>query len=211
MIKLLQIMVTIMNDELLNKFKDTSIYEELKRVEEIYLDLEKKQDIFCNTFNVHCKKGCGTCCEHFIPDVYALEARYLAYGIIKEGKAEVVRKRINEWSEESAYCPLYDFDSNFHCTVYKYRPLVCRLFGATASKNKEGLPCFRKCKYNKEGIDLSPVDLNKNKEAVICMSDYAMMLKEFSQEENTKDLLPVALIKELDKLSFLLDLLSQND
>ena len=200
-----------MNDELLNKFKDTSIYEELKKIEEIYLDLESKQDIFCNTFNVHCLKGCGTCCEHFIPDVYSVEARYLAYGIIKEGRTEEVKNKISNWDKNSEYCPLYDFNSNYHCTVYKYRPLICRLFGATASKNKDGLPCFRKCKYNYQGIDLSPDDLSKNKDAVICMSDYAMMMKEFSQDESTKDLLPDALIKEIDKLSFLLDLLNQNE
>ncbi len=200
-----------MDEKLLNKFKDTSIYDDLKKIEEIYLDLEKKQEIFCNTFNVHCKNGCGTCCEHFIPDVYAVEARFLAYGIIKEGKIEEVRKRINEWDKNNEYCPLYNFDNIFHCSIYKYRPLVCRLFGATASKNKEGLPCFRKCKNKENGIDLTPTDLEKHKNAVICMSDYAMMLKEYSQEENNKDLLPVALIKELDKLSFLLELLDQNE
>lgn len=200
-----------MDNNLLEKLRQTSIYDEVNKIEEVYKDLEEKQKVFCDTFNVHCKKGCGTCCEHFIPDVYTIESKYLAYGLILNHKDEVVRKRIMEWDKNSEYCPLYDFDNDYHCSVYEYRPLICRLFGATASKNKEGRPCFRHCKYNEGGIDLSPSDLEKKKEAIIHMSDYAMMLKEYSQEENEKELLPDSLLKEMDKLLFLIDLLDKND
>ena len=194
-------------DKILDKLRNTSIYEEFIKLNDIYNDLEKKQEIFCNTFDVHCQKWCGTCCEHFIPDIYQVEARYLALGLILEGKAEEARERIEKWKKDSGYCPLYDFDSDYHCTVYKYRPLICRLFGATASKDKEGRPCFRKCKYNMIGKDLSYEELDRQKEAVIHMSDYAMMMEEYSLGEKEKLLLPEALLKEIDKILYILDLL----
>lgn len=194
-------------EKLLEKLKDTSIYEEYQKIETIYQDLENKQDIFCNTFDVHCKKGCGTCCEHFIPDIYKMEARYLALGIIIEGRINEVKNRIEEWPKDSKYCPLYNFDSDYHCSVYKYRPLICRLFGATASKDKDGKPCFRHCKYNIGAKDLSSSELEKNKEAVIHMSDYAMMLEEYALGEKEKLLLPEALIKEIDQILYIIDLL----
>ena len=46
-------------EELLEKLKDTTIYNEYQKLEEVYSDLERKQTIFCDTFGVHCKKGCG--------------------------------------------------------------------------------------------------------------------------------------------------------
>ena len=194
-------------EELLEKLKGTSIYLEYQKLETIYSDLEKKQEVFCNTFDVHCKKGCGTCCEHFIPDVYKVEARYLALGLIMEGKLDEAKRRIEEWKPGRDNCPLYDFDSDYHCTVYKYRPLICRLFGATASKDKEGRPCFRHCKYNVGEKDLSYQELENKKEAVIHMSDYAMMMEEYALGEKEKLLLPDALEKEVEQILYIIDLI----
>ena len=196
------------NNEVLKKLEGTSLLEEFNKIDAIYQDLEVKQQIFCDTFNVHCKKGCGTCCEHFIPDVSGAEARFLALGLIINGIDDMARKRIEEWNSDSSYCPLYDFHNDYHCTVYKYRPLICRLFGATASKNKEGRPCFRHCKYNIGAFDLAPDDLEKQKNAVIHMSDYAMMMEELSQNEKERLLLPKKLIQEMDKILYILDILN---
>lgn len=194
-------------EELLNKLKETSLYEEFIKIESIYEDLSKKQISFCDAFDIHCKKGCGTCCEHFIPDVYQVEARFLALGLIMECKEDDVLTKIKNWDPNSGYCPLYDFNSEYHCTVYKYRPLICRLFGATASKDKEGRPCFRHCKYNIGEKDLSYQELLKQEDKVIHMSDYAMMIEEYSLGEKDKLLLPEALEKELDKIKYIIELL----
>ena len=187
--------------------KDTSFYQEFQKLSLIYQDLELKQETFCDTFNVHCKKGCGTCCEHFIPDVYGVEARFLALGLMFDDKLDLALDRIKKWNPESPHCPLYDFDSDYHCTVYRYRPLICRLFGATASKDKEGKPCFRHCKYNEGGLDVSSEEMLQKIDAVIHMSDYAMMMEEYAIGEKEKLLLPEALEKESEKIKYIIDLL----
>ena len=194
-------------EELLNKLKDTTIYQEYLKLESVYKDLDEKQEIFCNAFDVHCKKGCGTCCEHFIPDIYNVEARFLALGIIHDDRVEEVRKKIEAFSDNQEYCPLYDFDSDYHCTVYKYRPLICRLFGATASKDKDGRPCFRHCKYNIGAKNLTPEELDEKKDKVIHMSDYALMIEEYALGEKEKPLLPAALSRALDELLYIIELL----
>ena len=196
-------------EKIIEKLKDTSLYSEFQKITEIYQELSLKQQTFCDTFDIHCKKGCGTCCEHFIPDVSTAEARYLALGLILEGKEEEAREKIASWDRASGYCPLYDFHNEYHCTVYQYRPLICRLFGATASKNKEGRPCFRKCKYNEIGHDVEPTELEKNKSSVIHMSDYAMMMEEFSLDEKERLLLPDSLIREMNKIMYILELIDE--
>ena len=102
-------------EEILEKLKDTSVFNEYQKIEAIYRDLEEKQITFCDTFDIHCKKGCGTCCEHFIPDIYKIEARYLALGLVLEGKTEEAKERIAKWDKECGFCPLYDFD--WHMSV----------------------------------------------------------------------------------------------
>ena len=144
-----------MDDEILKKLSDTSLYEKIKKIRNIYNRLEKKQISFCNEFNIHCKEGCGECCEHFTPDITEIEALFLAYGLIKENKDQDIINLLDSKEESDNYCPLYNKDSVYHCSVYKWRPLICRLFGASASKDKNGNPTFRKCKWNTEGHDIT--------------------------------------------------------
>lgn len=195
-------------EELLNKLKDTTIYQEYLKLESVYKDLDEKQEIFCEAFDVHCKKGCGTCCEHFIPDIYNVEARFLALGVILDNRVEEVKEKIEAFSPNQEHCPLYDFDSDYHCTVYQYRPLICRLFGATASSNKNGCACFRHCKYNVGAKDLNSDELALKKDKVIHMSDYGLKIEELALGEKEKMLLPYALSKAIDEILYILELLS---
>ena len=81
------------------------------------------------------------------------------------------------------------------------------MFGATASKDKEGKPCFRHCKYNEGGHDVFSEEMLQKIDAVIHMSDYAMMMEEYAIGEKEKLLLPEALEKESEKIKYIIDLL----
>lgn len=195
-----------MDDKILKELHDTSIYERLKKIRRIYEKLEKKQVKFCNTFNIHCEDECGECCEHFTPDISKVEAEFLAYGLIKENKADLVLELLRNKQISDHYCPLYIKNSDHHCSVYKWRPLICRLFGACASKDKNGNPTFKKCKWNTIGKDINEEEFESNKNAIILMSDYGESVSNIDPNESTTTLLPEALENAINEIRYILEL-----
>jgi len=197
---------------ILKSLNKTEVCTRIREIRKVYEVLEEKQKQFCSRFNIHCKGGCGKCCEHFNPDITEVEAEFLAYGLIVEGIDEQVLKLLENLKEDSEYCPLYNFEDNeHHCSIYKWRPLVCRLFGATASKGKEGEPEFRKCKYNEEGISIPSNTLEQFKEDLIFMGDFGMMIDEIQVSNRNTEMLKDAVIKAIYKVRFMIDLVSQEE
>lgn len=195
-----------MDDKILRKINNTILYERIKKIRTVYERLEKKQIAFCNEFSIHCLKGCGKCCENFTPDITEAEAEFLAYGLIKEGKDDLVLELLKLKDNDTKMCPLFIKDSEFHCLVYKWRPLICRLFGASASKDKEGHPVFRKCKWNYEGKDLTKEEFEAHKKYVIIMSDYGEAINEIDPSIQEKKMLDEALTNAIYKIRFILEL-----
>lgn len=190
------------------EIENSNIYslKKLKDIEKLYNELEEKQKIFTNTFCIHCIKGCGKCCEIFIPDITELESDYLAYGLIKEGIDDAVIEQLSNFNKDKIACPLYNPNSDKHCTVYAFRPLICRLFGASASLNKNGDPIYRDCKFKESKIDLTTEYLKNKKNDLVIMSNYGDLLMDEENGDTQKELLPVALIKSINKIKYLLSL-----
>jgi len=199
-----------MKDKVLKSLEDTQTYERLMRIKACYGKLERRQKEFCACFNIHCTENCGSCCEHFSPDVTAIEADFLAYGLIKEGKEDIVLELVKSKPDAEEHCPLYIKNSVHHCSVYKWRPLICRLFGAAASKNKNGEPTFRKCKWNELGHDITPEEFAAHKKAVVLMGDFGEMLENIDPDNSETELLTVALPKAVAKIQYMLELERQS-
>ena len=192
----------------LEKIKGTELYDHIVRTRRIYASLEEHQKNFCSGFNVHCKSGCGSCCEHFVPDITDLEAEYLEFGLLSEGRDEAVLEAVSKMNHDAPPCPLYDINNKeHHCTVYEYRPLVCRLFGAAASKDKEGHPVFRNCKWNDNpGAEIPSQILESHKENLVVMSDYAMQLEDEEINDTDTHLVYEAIQKAAGKVGLILEL-----
>jgi len=45
------------------------------------------------------------------------------------------------------HCQFYNQDSPYHCSIYNGRAFICRLFGASSSRSKEGKSVFKPCKF----------------------------------------------------------------
>lgn len=86
---------------------------------------QEKEKIFC-------KKGCSLCCENADYPLSYLEMRYLIQGFLnlEKQKHDLVRENIRNLQacgkQESYVCP---FLLGRECSVYSYRPLVCRVHG----------------------------------------------------------------------------------
>tara|TARA_R110002051_G_scaffold324168_1_gene420316 strand:+ start:434 stop:1042 length:609 start_codon:yes stop_codon:yes gene_type:complete len=123
-------------------------------VEALYGQLEKEISGFQSHTKLQCVAGCGKCCTK--PDIDASPLEFLpwAFHLFILGKAEETLDTLNERS--STQCFLYNPVSllggnNGSCGQYKYRGLICRLFGYGASRDKMGQLRLATCKIIKEG------------------------------------------------------------
>ncbi|MGP1507433.1 MAG: YkgJ family cysteine cluster protein [Sphaerochaeta sp.] len=199
------------NDKILKELEGTNLAERLDIMKKLYEKLESAQNLFQEKFRIHCKEGCGTCCEHFNPDITPLESDYLAYGLILEGRDSDVLKLLHSESENPGGCPLYRKNSVFHCSVYKWRPMICRLFGASAVTAKDGHAAFRNCKWNTGTKEVSSSALEKNRDSVVIMGDYGRELNENQPGETDTLPLAQALENSIYKIRFLLMLKSYDE
>ncbi len=122
---------------------DLSILPDWRSISALYDEIDRYAGEFTRTFKVRCPPGCGTCCEHFLPDITDLEASFIAAYLLfrKMDIPSVV-------DEDRRLCPFYVKDDPFHCLVYPVRATVCRMFASVPSKDKHGQPVFRRCRYN---------------------------------------------------------------
>lgn len=122
----------------------------VRAVKRLYLKLDREISTFQRDTGLHCLSGCGECCKK--PDIEAtpLEFLPLALAIFDEGKAESM---LAEVKSDKGICHVFrPYVTNFGgmCSVYPDRGLICRLFGFTARRNKEGKPELVTCKLIKQ-------------------------------------------------------------
>ena len=101
---------------------------------------------FASKRGVSCPTGCGRCCESFVPDASDAEAEYAARFLILGGHSPDARNTI------TGACPFYHSSSPHHCVIYAARPLVCRLFGFSGTRDKNGRPVFRPCRHAEQSL-----------------------------------------------------------
>jgi len=116
------------------------------------LDEEIKE--FSIQANLHCIPGCGKCCTK--PDIDASPLEFLpwAFHLFLNGKADSVLIQLKEkpGSICHIYRPLSLSDNNKgSCGNYRYRGLICRLFGYAGNRDKNGQLRLSTCKIIKEG------------------------------------------------------------
>ena len=192
-------------DQVLRLLIGTRIGERLSSIQKLYADLESAQKKFSEIFNIHCKEGCGSCCEHFYPYITNLEADYMAFGLIFQGKDQEVLNKIRSIKEEPQSCPMFIKDSPYHCIAYGVRPLLCRLFGTSAAKDKAGKPVFRNCRW-KEEPEISPDELESKKESLVTVDTYGIQMEELQPEDPATYPMLEALERAICKIRFLIDI-----
>ena len=102
-----------------------------------------------------CPPGCGDCCRDDRPEDSVLAALPAVMQAVEQGRAEALAAAAVERPEGP--CFFYDVALQGHCTIYRQRPLVCRLFGFAGWRDKHGTAQFRPCKRMKaRGAPVEP-------------------------------------------------------
>jgi uncharacterized protein len=133
--------------------KGSSLERVVASIGAVYAKIEAAQNSFLASAAgsgapLRCPPGCGTCCKPFIPDVLPVEAAYAAAWIL-EHRPELASE-IAEWKNRPATppCPfLSETAEGARCSVYPARFLICRLFGASGIRDKDGRAAFRPCAH----------------------------------------------------------------
>ena len=118
-----------------------AIEHKVQLVEQLFDRLENEITSFRSQTQLHCKTGCGQCCSK--PNINASPLEFLpwAFYLFLNGKAEAILEELN--TKTNTNCHLYQSlsttdQTNGRCTDYKYRGLICRLFGYASNRDKYG-------------------------------------------------------------------------
>ncbi len=128
------------------------IERKVQLVESLFLKLDQEIAQFQQSSKLSCVSGCGNCCT--FPNVEASPIEFLpwAFHLFINGEAENTLNELNKNQSLTCfiYKPLSIIDQG-RCSNYKYRGLICRLFGFAANTDKYGNLRLATCKIIKEG------------------------------------------------------------
>jgi uncharacterized protein len=157
-----------------------TIEDKVRAVEGVMEKLDREIADFQQWSSLHCKAGCGKCC--FKPDIEASALEFLpfAHHLFLTDKAF-------EWYENlkkttSPICLILDPSTTGVglCSEYKYRGLICRLFGYSARTNKYGNRELVTCQIIKTeqnaAYDVAVEKIATKSAEVPVMSEYYMQL-----------------------------------
>lgn len=122
------------------------------QTKKLYDNLEGVQGEWYKNSRFTCPSGCGCCCHDFEPDLMECEAVFMAEWLVNN-KPEIAQNIAEgnfsfdypSFSEKT--CIFFNPDTVYHCSIYGGRPFICRLFGASSTKDKGGNIVWRACKF----------------------------------------------------------------
>lgn len=129
-----------------------NLIEKSQAVSKLFDQLGEEAKQYVAESGLGCVSGCGACCAN--PEVSAspLEFLPLAFDFYNKGLSDTILSFLDA-EEESKSCIVYRAHSsdgkNGYCTNYANRGLICRLFAASARRNKYGAKDLIICKILK--------------------------------------------------------------
>lgn len=159
---------------------EATLPEAMRLVGDLYALIDVETRRFAAETGVGCPPGCGQCCEGPSPDISRTEAEYLArFLLVSESPA--VDVALARYSTASP-CPFYDTAGDLHCSVYWARPLICRAFGFTGSRDREGRIRYRLCRtmvppagFDSVGSCFVPADIAAYRSMMPTICDGSML------------------------------------
>jgi Fe-S-cluster containining protein len=127
----------------------STLVRSLDALRAVYREADRRVASWASESGLACPPGCGVCCQRFEPDLLPLEADYLAAYLLHEAPdlLGLLEESPPGKPSDASPCPLYDPAEPHHCRVYPARPLICRLFGFSGVRGKDGRPLFRPCPH----------------------------------------------------------------
>ena len=125
-----------------------AVFDVLSEIEAQIVELKQK-------YHLHCPPGCGRCCESPKVEASVLEMLPIAEMLWAKGEVTVAHWiALADRIERKGTCVFYAPDSLFfgqgRCSIYPWRPTLCRLFGFAAVRDKQRQVVFAPCSVVKK-------------------------------------------------------------
>jgi len=144
------------------------------------LDEKLKKYFKLHKEHIYCKSGCSHCCESGDYPISALELEYLMLGFSKlqNDKKIIVQTNVKNMVK-GGVCP---FLIDKQCSIYPYRPIICRVHGIAYICHDEVVKvpyCVKEGKNYANVYKDGEIEINPIKENL----DTAALLKDFNYGE----------------------------
>ena len=146
--------------KIIEKIAGTYESEIIREMDCIYKKIAEDEEAWQNACKFHCADGCGQCCVNFEPEIFDSEALFLAAWLL-DNQAETAFALIDgtfsaKPRNSDQECIFFNKDSPYHCTVYNGRCCICRLFGFSGDRGKDGKKRFKPCRFYPESQEPMP-------------------------------------------------------
>ncbi len=115
----------------------------------VHAEIDRRTEAFRAATGLACPQGCGACCLSPNVETSASDILPLAEELVRRGEAEAMLARLELAGMQ---CVLYEAASETgdrgRCTMYDWRPSICRLFGFAGQRDADGQPRFTPCRVH---------------------------------------------------------------
>ncbi len=119
----------------------------------LFEKIDDQTKIFARQTGLKCKHGCGACCTNPDIEITVADALPMAVYLWSKGHVESILDVIRSPSSNSV-CIFYKADllvqGQGSCSIYPYRPGICRLFGFASRTDKHNQRELLTCKIIKD-------------------------------------------------------------
>ncbi len=126
----------------------------MQRLRDLALEVLNEYQLLSEEFGsyqaqagLHCLSGCGACCNNPQVEASVLEMLPLALHLFDTGQAEHYLKQMQD--SGGFACHLFERHSldglKGACSVYEWRPGICRMFGVAGYRSKTDVPTLSVC------------------------------------------------------------------
>jgi len=128
-----------------------TLFPGVKALWELYSEIDSRIAALRSATALSCLPGCGACCQTPALNIEAMpfELFPMALHLHAAGEADRIHD-ITGSAGPRAVCVLYSPEAALKheggCTLYPFRPLICRLFGFAATLDKHGDPRLSVCR-----------------------------------------------------------------
>ncbi|HBN26768.1 MAG TPA: hypothetical protein DD405_04800 [Desulfobacteraceae bacterium] len=126
-----------MSNKILNEIKYSNYNFFLEKLDKIFVSMDRMYDKIAGFYRFNCTGCVDNCCETLFYHHTLLEYLYLQKGFAmlpKDKKNSIQKKTLDILKNgQRAMCPV---NINGLCSLYRYRPMICRLHGLPHMLNR---------------------------------------------------------------------------
>lgn len=181
--------------------------DKIRKVERVFRQLDKETAKLAQQSEIKCLKGCSLCCMKKGLEANVLEFLPFAYYLVKNNLHDQVLDLLDTNPE---FCinlnRTSDSGKPAGCSMYEHRGLICRLFGSSATRDKNGKLSIYSCSNMKaaypDNFRITNERINSGMSVPIVSDWYYQIYFIDSQLANDYNPINVSIRKAIEKVAY---------